>query len=102
MRGNRVNSERRFLRTSVKMGMPPCRPAVDPSILIHRDPRAWDELLGRCVDLFIEKMRGVGVGDLRSLVDYSFEGHVAFPPPAGVRRGSRGVCRRRWAGSPQT
>lgn len=72
------------------MGMPPCRPAVDPSILIHRDPRAWEELLGRCVDLFIEKMRGVGVGDLRSLVDYSFEGHVAFPPPAGVRRGLRG------------
>jgi len=60
------------------MGMPPCRPAVDPSILIHRDPRAWEELLGSCVDLFIEKMRGVGVGDLRSLVDYSFEGPSAM------------------------
>ena len=58
--------------------MPPCRPAVDPSILIHRDPRAWEELLGSCVDLFIEKMRGVGVGDLRSLVDYSFEGPSAM------------------------
>lgn len=23
-----------------------CRPRVDPSILIHRDPRAWEELLG--------------------------------------------------------
>ena len=60
------------------MGMPPCRPAVDPSVLIHRDPRAWEELLGSCVDLFIEKMRGVGVGDLRSLVDYSFEGPSAM------------------------
>ncbi len=30
-----------------------CRPDVDPSILIHRDPRAWEELLGwRCIEAF--------------------------------------------------
>ncbi len=30
-----------------------CRPHVDPSILIHRDPRAWEELLGwGCIEAF--------------------------------------------------
>jgi hypothetical protein len=48
-----------------------CRPNIDPSILIHRDPRAW--LLGwRCVEAFLEGAREVGVRDLQSLVDYSF------------------------------
>ena len=50
-----------------------CRPRIDPSILIHRDPRAWVELLGwKCVEAFLERAREVGVRDLQSLVDYSF------------------------------
>jgi len=54
-------------------GVMVCEPDIDPSILIHRDPRAWEELLGwRCVEAFLEGARGVGVGDLQSLVDYSF------------------------------
>ena len=55
------------------MGVAACRPEADPSILIHRDPRAWEELLGwRCVEAFMERARGVGVRDLPGLVDYSF------------------------------
>jgi len=50
-----------------------CRPQVDPAILLHRDPRAWEELLGwRCIEAFLERARGVGVRDLQGLVDYSF------------------------------
>jgi len=50
-----------------------CEPDIDPSILIHRDPRAWEELLGwRCIEAFLERARGVGVRDLPGLVDYSF------------------------------
>jgi hypothetical protein len=50
-----------------------CEPDIDPSILIHRDPRAWEELLGwRCVEAFLERAREVGVRDLQGLVDYSF------------------------------
>ncbi len=50
-----------------------CRPNIDPSLLIHRDPRAWVELLGwGCVETFLERARGVGVRDLPGLVDYSF------------------------------
>jgi hypothetical protein len=49
-----------------------CRPQVDPSILIHRDPRAWEELLGwGCIEAFLEGARFVGVDGLNSLVDYS-------------------------------
>jgi hypothetical protein len=51
-----------------------CRPNVDPSLLIHRDPRAWEELLGwRCVEAIMRKMKLLGVGDLYSLVDFFFE-----------------------------
>jgi len=49
-----------------------CRPHIDPSVLIHRDPRAWEELLGwRCIEAFLEGARFVGVDSLDSLVDYS-------------------------------
>jgi len=49
-----------------------CRPDVDPSILIHRDTRAWVELLGwGCIEAFLEGARFVGVVSLDSLVDYS-------------------------------
>jgi hypothetical protein len=51
-----------------------CRPNIDPSLLIHRDPRAWEELLGwRCVETFMRKMSLLGVKDLYSLVDFFFE-----------------------------
>jgi len=51
-----------------------CRPQVDPSILIHRDPRAWEELLGwGCVEAIMRKMKLLGVKDLYSLVDFFFE-----------------------------
>ena len=51
-----------------------CRPRVDPSILIHRDPRAWEELLGwGCVEAIMRRMSLLGVKDLYSLVDLFFE-----------------------------
>jgi len=51
-----------------------CRPNIDPSLLIHRDPRAWEELLGwRCVEAIMRKMSLLGVKDLYSLVDLFFE-----------------------------
>ncbi len=53
-------------------GVMVCEPDIDPSILIHRDPRAWEELLGwRCIEAFLEGARFVGVDGLDSLVDYS-------------------------------
>jgi hypothetical protein len=56
-----------------------CRPRVDPSILIHRDPRAWEELLGRgCIEAFLERARIVGVDSLVSLVDYSMSSPSAM------------------------
>jgi len=55
-------------------GVMVCEPDIDPSILIHRDPRAWEELLGwRCVEAIMRKMKLLGVGDLYSLVDFFFE-----------------------------
>ena len=33
-------------RSNAARGAMACRPHVDPSVLIHRDPRAWEELLG--------------------------------------------------------
>ncbi len=49
-----------------------CRPHVDPSVLIHRDPRAWEELLGwGCIEAFLEGAKFVGVDSLDALVDYS-------------------------------
>jgi len=51
-----------------------CRPGVDPSILIHRDPRAWEELLGwGCIEAFVRNVDFLGVRDLYSLVDLFFE-----------------------------
>jgi len=48
------------------MGVAACRPEADPSILIHRDPRAWEELLGwGCIDAFMEGGEDV-VEDLQS------------------------------------
>ena len=60
----------RFLRGEAAVCMA-CRPLVDPSILIHRDPGAWKELLG-CVDVFISRLRPWGVSDLYTLVEFSF------------------------------
>ncbi len=68
-------------------GATACRPHVDPSILIHRNSRAWEELLGwGWIEAFLEGARFVGVDSLDSLVDYS----VSSPPAmrlvlAGVR-----------------
>jgi hypothetical protein len=80
------------------MGAAACRPEADPSILIHRDPRAWEELLGwRCVEAFLEGARFVGVEGLDSLVDYSVSSPSAMRLVlAGVRfSGRRG---REWEG----
>jgi len=56
-----------------RTGAMACRPQVDPAILLHRDPRAWEELLGwGCIEAFLERAREVGVRDLQGLVDYSF------------------------------
>ncbi|MFZ8810804.1 MAG: hypothetical protein ACO2PN_22195 [Pyrobaculum sp.] len=49
-----------------------CRPDVDPSILIHQDPQAWEELLGwSCIEAFLEGAKFVGVDNLDALVEYS-------------------------------
>jgi hypothetical protein len=42
-----------------------CGLGVDPSVPIHRDPRAWEGLLGRCADAFMEGGGDV-VEDLQS------------------------------------
>ena len=56
-----------------RTGAMACRPQVDPAILLHRDPRAWEQLLGwGCIEVFLERAREVGVRNLQSLVDYSF------------------------------
>jgi len=67
---------------------------------IHADPRAWEELPGRCVNAFMERGRDVGVKDLPGLVDYSFGApSTMWIPPAGGPRGLRprreGCARRR-------
>jgi len=50
-----------------------CRPEVDSSILIHRDPRTWEELLGwRCIEAFMRNVGFLGVREY-SLVDIFFE-----------------------------
>jgi len=57
-----------------RTGAMACRPQVDPAILLHRDPRAWEELLGwRCVEAIMRRMSLLGVKDLYSLVDLFFE-----------------------------
>ena len=49
-----------------------CRPDIDPSILIHNDPNAWEELLGwSCIEAFLEGAKFVGVDSLDALVEYS-------------------------------
>jgi hypothetical protein len=49
-----------------------CEPDIDPSILIHRDPSAWEEMLGwSCIEAFLEGARFVGVDSLDALVEYS-------------------------------
>jgi len=75
------------------MGVAACRPEADPSILIHRDPRAWEELLGwRCVEAIMRRVGLLGVRDLYSLVDLFFEHPQSSPDLLlGVRfEGERG------------
>jgi hypothetical protein len=75
-----------------------CRPEADFSILIHRDPRAWEELLGwGCIEAFLEGARFVGVDSLDSLVDYSVSSPSAMRLVlAGVRFSGR--YGREWEG----
>jgi len=83
-----------------------CRPQVDPAILLHRDPRAWEELLGwGCIEAFLEGARFVGVNSLDALVDYSVSSpsamrHVLAGVEFAGRRGREwvGICAagRRW------
>jgi len=55
-----------------RTGAMACKPQVDPAILLHHDPRAWEELLGwGCIEAFLEGAKFVGVDSLDSLVDYS-------------------------------
>jgi hypothetical protein len=68
-----------------------CKPHIDPSVLIHRDPRAWEELLGwRCIEAFLEGARFVGVDSLDALVEYSVSSPSAMRLVlAGVRFSGR-------------
>jgi len=51
-----------------------CRPHADPSILIHRDPRAWEELLSwRCIEVIMRNVDFLGIKDLYSLMGLFFE-----------------------------
>ncbi len=51
-----------------RTGAMACRPHVDPSLSIHRDPRAWEELLGwGCVEAIMRKMKLLGVGGISTL-----------------------------------
>jgi len=60
--------------SNVTMASRVCRPHVDPSVLIHRDLRAWEELLGwGCLEVFMRNVEFLGVKDLHSLVDLFFE-----------------------------
>ncbi len=57
---------------SPRAGTVACRPHVDPSILIHRNSRAWEELLGwGCIEAFLEGAKFAGVDSLDFLVEYS-------------------------------
>ncbi len=78
-------------RSKAARGAVACRPHVDPSILIHRDPRAWVELLGwSCIEAFLEGAKFVGVDSLDSLVDYSVSSPSAMRLVlAGVEFASR-------------
>jgi hypothetical protein len=62
-----------MVELNVAMAIHICRPYIDPSILIHRDPRAWEELLGwECVEAIMRNVDFL-VKDLYSLVDLFFE-----------------------------
>ena len=62
-----------MVELNVAMAIHICRPYVDPSVLIHRDPRAWEELLGwGCVEAIMRNVDFL-VKDLYSLVDLFFE-----------------------------
>jgi hypothetical protein len=79
-------------------------PQIDPAILLHRDPHAWEELLGwGCIEAFLERARFVGVDSLDSLVDYSVSSPSAMRLVlAGVRFSGRygrewvGICAAGW------
>ncbi|MFZ8812232.1 MAG: hypothetical protein ACO2PN_29540 [Pyrobaculum sp.] len=80
-------------RSNAARGAMACRPQVDPAILLHRDPRAWEELLGwGCIEAFLEGAKFVDVDSLDSLVDYSVSSPSAMRLIlAGVRfSGHRG------------
>jgi hypothetical protein len=91
-------------RSNAARGAVACRPQVDPAILLHRDPRAWEELLGwRCVEAFLERARFVGVDSLDSLVEYSVSSPSAMRLVlagvefAGAAGGSgRAICAAGW------
>ena len=78
-------------RSNAARGGMACKPDIDPSILIHRDTRAWEELLGwGCIEAFLEGARFVGVRSLNSLVDYSVSSPSAMRLVlAGVRFSGR-------------
>jgi hypothetical protein len=64
----------KIIGSNVGMASRICRPHVDPSVLIHRDPRAWEELLGwGCLEIFMRNVGFLEVKDLYSLVDLFFE-----------------------------
>ncbi len=85
------------MRIAARGGMA-CRPQVDPAILLHRDPRAWEELLGwGCIEAFLERAKFVGVDSLDALVDYSVSSPSAMRLVlAGVKFASRRG--REWGG----
>jgi hypothetical protein len=76
-----------------------CGPGVDPSMPIHRDPRAWEGLLGRCADAFME---GVGTWSRtsRALRSFGAPSAARIPParPRGLRPRREGCARRRRVG----
>ncbi len=101
-------AEPAVLLSDAARGAVACRPQVDPSVLIHRDPRAWEELLGwGCIEAFLEGARFVGVDSLDPLVDYSVSSPSAMPLVlAGVRflgryeREWEGICAAGWRWGP--
>ncbi len=96
------------LLSDAACGAMACRPRIDPSVLIHCDPRAWEELLGwGCIEAFLEGARFVGVDSLDVLVDYSVSSPSAMPLVlAGVRFLGRygrewvGICAAGWRWGP--
>jgi hypothetical protein len=73
-----------------------CRPQVDLSILIHRDPRAWEELLGqRCIEAVMRNVHFLGIKDIYSLVDLFFE-HPEDSPGRLLGISFEGEYREEW------